>query len=82
MTQIEKNLSTFSPNENNKLVPPFKKGLLCVAKFSIDGKWYRARILRELKNRYEVLFLDYGNREIVGLNDIRKMPDNLNSLSY
>jgi len=53
-----------------------------VAKFSVDGKWYRARILRELKNRYEVLFLDYGNRELVGLNDIRKMPDNLSALSY
>lgn len=54
-----------------------KKGLLCVAKFSVDGNWYRAKITRELKNKYEVLFIDYGNVDIVFTNDVRKMPDNL-----
>jgi staphylococcal nuclease domain-containing protein 1 len=62
------------------LIPPFKKGLLCVAKFSVDGNWYRARITRELKNKYEVIFIDYGNVDVVYPNDIRKMQDNLVSL--
>ena len=62
------------------MIPPFKKGLLCVAKFSVDGNWYRARITRELKNKYEVIFIDYGNVDIVYPNDIRKLQDNLVSL--
>lgn len=70
-------MSTFSATEANKLLPPYKKGLLCVAKFSVDGNWYRAKITRELKNKYEVLFIDYGNVDIVFPNDVRKMPDNL-----
>ncbi|CAD8162146.1 unnamed protein product [Paramecium pentaurelia] len=78
--QIEKSLASFTAIEANKLIPPFKKGLLCVAKFSVDGNWYRAKITRELKNRYEVLFIDYGNVDIVSQNDIRKLPENLAAL--
>lgn len=59
------------------MVPPLKKGLLCLAKFS-DNKWYRAKIVKESgKNSYEVFFVDFGNVDVAPLNNIRKIPDNL-----
>lgn len=80
LTLIEKTLSAFEATEANKLVPPFKKGFACVAKFSVDNKWYRARVLRELKNRYEVLFVDYGNADTVVAANMRKTPDTIVTL--
>jgi len=43
-----------------------KKGDLCVAKYSGDGEWYRARVEKLLGDgEVAVLFVDYGNRETV-----------------
>jgi len=41
-----------------------KKGDLCVARYSGDGEWYRARVEKMLPDgEVSVLFIDYGNRE-------------------
>jgi staphylococcal nuclease domain-containing protein 1 len=41
-----------------------KVGDLCVARFSIDDEWYRARVLSLGANgAVSVLYIDYGNRE-------------------
>ncbi|CAD5126112.1 DgyrCDS14285 [Dimorphilus gyrociliatus] len=41
-----------------------KKGDLCVAKFSEDQTWYRAKILSiDAQKQAEILFIDFGNSE-------------------
>ncbi len=43
-------------------------GLLCAARFSQDGKWYRASVTRYLGNHsVTVKYVDYGNSEDVDL---------------
>lgn len=40
--------------------------MVFVAKYSADGEWYRARLIKELPDRkVHVQFLDYGNGEVV-----------------
>ncbi|OXA52850.1 staphylococcal nuclease domain-containing protein 1 [Folsomia candida] len=42
-----------------------KKGDLCVARFSADNEWYRAKIEKVEKDQVHVLYIDYGNREVI-----------------
>lgn len=41
-------------------------GTLCAAQYTVDDAWYRARVTQEVgPDSYEVLFVDYGNTEVV-----------------
>ena len=53
-----------------------KKGDVVAAKFSADGQWYRARIEKIIdKNRIEVTYVDYGNKELVKSLDLAALPE-------
>ena len=39
-------------------------GDICVAKFSLDDEWYRAKVLKIDGNKVHVLYIDYGNVKI------------------
>ncbi|XP_026582310.1 tudor domain-containing protein 15 [Pseudonaja textilis] len=57
---------------------PYESGkLACVVKYSTDGKWYRAFVLKHVsKTETDVIFVDYGNRERVLLKDLQAIhPD-------
>ncbi|XP_063171188.1 tudor domain-containing protein 15 [Candoia aspera] len=57
---------------------PYESGkLVCVVKYSTDGKWYRAVVLKHVsKTEIDVMFVDYGNRERVLLKDLQAIhPD-------
>ncbi|KAK9411205.1 TDRD15: Tudor domain containing 15 [Crotalus adamanteus] len=57
---------------------PYENGkLACVVKYSTDGKWYRAVVLKHVsKTETDVIFVDYGNRERVLLKDLQAIhPD-------
>ncbi|XP_058035572.1 tudor domain-containing protein 15 [Ahaetulla prasina] len=57
---------------------PYESGkLACVVKYSTDGKWYRAVVLKHVsKTETDVIFVDYGNRERVLLKDLQAIhPD-------
>ncbi|KAI0051169.1 transcription factor [Auriscalpium vulgare] len=58
-----------------------KSGDLVSAKFS-DGSWYRARIRRAspVKREAEVTFIDYGNQDTVGFQNIRPLDPKFRSL--
>merc|ERR1719318_15995 len=47
-------------------------GLVCVAKWSEDGVWYRAKVDKVEGEVVEVTFLDYGNTETVNTANIVK----------
>ena len=44
---------------------PIAQGSTVLAQYSLDGRWYRAYVERvhPSEPKYEVFFLDYGNRE-------------------
>ncbi|KAM9297939.1 LOW QUALITY PROTEIN: tudor domain-containing protein 6 [Morus bassanus] len=46
---------------------------VCLAQYSEDEKWYRALIISEVPcaEKVEVIYVDYGNRELVSLRNLR-----------
>ncbi|XP_025025808.1 tudor domain-containing protein 15 [Python bivittatus] len=57
---------------------PYESGkLACVVKYSTDGKWYRAVVLRHVsKTETDVMFVDYGNKERVLAKDLQDIHPN------
>ncbi|NXM53237.1 TDR15 protein, partial [Illadopsis cleaveri] len=57
---------------------PYKTGqVACVVKCPKDGKWYRAAVVQQVStNEVDVVFVDYGYRERVSVNDVQGViPD-------
>ncbi|KAI3402527.2 hypothetical protein KGF56_004619 [Candida oxycetoniae] len=61
-----------------------KKNELVSAKFSEDGKYYRAKFLGldKATNKYQVIHLDYGNKDKVPLSSLRYLPSKFNLAAY
>ena len=55
-------------------------GDFCAAKYSEDGLWYRARVSKVTSGGAEVVFVDYGNSEIVGLANLKVLQSQFTSL--
>lgn len=60
-TKLRKELQA-SPPLSGAYTP--KRNDLCVAKFSEDNEWYRARIEKVQGQNVTVLYVDYGNKEV------------------
>lgn len=60
----------------------YRSGDLVSAKFSIDNQWYRAKVKKNLvhKKEAEVVFIDYGNCEVVPYSNIRPLDARFRSL--
>ncbi|KAH9448966.1 hypothetical protein MJO29_009850 [Puccinia striiformis f. sp. tritici] len=60
----------------------YRTGDLVSAKFSVDNAWYRAKIRKNLahKKEAEVVFIDYGNSEVVSHSNIRSLDPRFKSL--
>ncbi|OAV88251.1 hypothetical protein PTTG_01501 [Puccinia triticina 1-1 BBBD Race 1] len=60
----------------------YKTGDLVSAKFSVDNAWYRAKIRKNFahKKEAEVVFIDYGNSEVVPHGNIRSLDPRFKSL--
>ncbi|NXG65274.1 TDR15 protein, partial [Hemiprocne comata] len=57
---------------------PYKTGqVACIVKYPKDGKWYRASVVQQVStNEVDVVFVDYGYRERVLLEDLQAvLPD-------
>ncbi len=54
---------------------------VCVAQFSMDDEWYRAKVLN-LKSNGEVtvLFIDYGNKEVTRTTRLAQIPSGFENL--
>lgn len=42
----------------------------CIAQYSDDENWYRAKVKKCFENEYEVEFIDYGNSEVVSASKV------------
>ncbi|KAM6180365.1 tudor domain-containing protein 15 [Erethizon dorsatum] len=51
---------------------PYQMGqIACIAKYSKDGKWYRAAVLTQVSNKeVDIIFVDYGYQERVLIKDL------------
>ena len=64
---------------------PYKPivGELCCARFSADEDWYRALVEQELSDaERSVLFVDYGNRDVVPVEHIRRVLPSFTRLPF
>lgn len=60
----------------------FKVGSVVAAQYS-DELWYRAKVEKVLPNSMaDIVFLDFGNKEIVNLNSLRAVPASLKEVPY
>jgi len=59
-----------NPPSDNELLP----GALLNAKYTIDGKWYEARVDELLSDSVRVTFTGYGNTEILPREYLCRMP--------
>jgi len=59
-----------NPPSDNELIP----GALLNAKYTIDGKWYEARVDELLSDSVRVTFTGYGNTEILPREYLCRMP--------
>jgi staphylococcal nuclease domain-containing protein 1 len=58
-----------------------KLGEICVAKFSLDGEWYRAKIISlQTNGDVIVLFIDYGNKEQTQTTKLAQIPAGFEAL--
>eukprot|EP00055_Hartaetosiga_balthica_P002903 m.5706 g.5706 ORF g.5706 m.5706 type:complete len:877 (-) comp2457_c0_seq1:83-2713(-) len=55
-------------------------GSLCSAEFSLDRHWYRAKVLEEVDGGYHVLYVDFGNEEVVSKRNILPLPESCKSI--
>ncbi|XP_072217987.1 tudor domain-containing 6 [Leuresthes tenuis] len=51
----------------------FFPGILCIALFDDDQLWYRAEVIDKVGDELSVLFVDYGNKSLVNISDVREM---------
>ncbi|KAF2673895.1 hypothetical protein BT63DRAFT_383949 [Microthyrium microscopicum] len=65
----------FHLSSQSKLPGPPKAGDVLAAKFSADGSWYRAKVRRNDREKQtaEVVYLDYGNSELVPWSALRPL---------
>lgn len=70
----------FHQGMSGALSGPPRTGEFVSAKFTYDGRWYRARVQRvDADNeRAVVCYIDYGNTETVAWSSLRPLPDQFN----
>ena len=56
-------------------------GMFVAALYAFDGNWYRGRVDKVNGDKAKVLFVDFGNTEIVKCQDIRPFPYDMYSFN-
>ncbi|NXX92080.1 TDRD1 protein, partial [Centropus bengalensis] len=59
-----------------------KAGEACCARFSGDGRWYRAVVLKTSRAMVEVLYADYGSTEMLPLSKVLPITDSYLKLPF
>ncbi|KFW68477.1 Tudor domain-containing protein 1, partial [Pygoscelis adeliae] len=59
-----------------------KLGEACCARFSGDGRWYRALVLKASQSVVKVLYADYGNTETLPLSKVLPITDSYLKLPF
>ncbi|NWW84387.1 TDRD1 protein, partial [Rhynochetos jubatus] len=59
-----------------------RPGDACCARFSGDGRWYRALVLKASQSLVKVLYADYGNTETLPLSKVLPITDSYLKLPF
>ncbi|NWU64316.1 TDRD1 protein, partial [Pterocles burchelli] len=59
-----------------------KVGEACCAKFSGDGRWYRALVLNACQSAVKVLYVDHGNTETLPVSELLPITDSYLKLPF
>ena len=68
-----------SSEETTELENLPEEGDYVCAQFSEDGQWYRSQVLGSEGNDLAVLYIDFGNSEVLPLTSLRVLGENLAS---
>lgn len=77
--RLEEEIATFCQSVNTSYRP--QVGEVVLTKYSLDGKFYRAKVLEVIDEAlFKVLFIDFGNTDLVADQDIREMNESFLSV--
>ncbi|XP_041043360.1 tudor domain-containing protein 6-like [Carcharodon carcharias] len=62
---------------NRELLSDISVGDSCFCKYCEDGQWYRAEVKKINGNMLTLQYVDYGNEDDVGIEQVKKMPKEL-----
>jgi hypothetical protein len=62
------------PKHSLKPLRPVHEGILCLARYSQDNRYYRAKIDSISHSVAHITFIDYGNSEQVPVSSLRQIP--------
>lgn len=68
--------------ETDLMVQDAYVGMACCAKFTDDNQWYRAEIIDIIDSSASVLFVDYGNTDVVQVHSLKQLTENLLKKPY
>lgn len=77
---IKSEMKKFAETQGDKPLPPpadfvVKRGLVCAGLFE-DSLWYRVRVDKRVSDtEYDVVFMDYGNTEVLTSDALRPIPN-------
>ncbi|NXD66242.1 TDRD1 protein, partial [Eolophus roseicapillus] len=82
--QLRKQLTELQDYCKSCIKEPFKPkpGEACCARFSGDGRWYRALVLKAFRSVVEVVYADYGNKETLPLSEVLPITDSYLKLPF
>ena len=68
-------VTSIQPLENRQSLSGslWNVGDKCMARYTVDDVWYTAVVEKVEGDQYHVLFIDYGNREVVGADRMRAL---------
>jgi len=80
LEKIDEILSKLDLDKQNPFTP--KIGELCLSKFTQDNNWYRGKCIQidKEKNTFLIVYIDFGNREVVKSDNIRKIDEKLTKI--
>lgn len=77
-------MTEYYNKEENRELHALKKvtsGQMVAAKFSYDNKWYRAEVINVVEDsQYEVFFVDYGDLEVLSIDNVFELRTDMLSL--
>lgn len=77
LTKLMENVKTLLDSSMSSGLTRPKRGDIVAAKFSIDNQWYRAKIEKVVQTKAHILYIDYGNREVVDISTLKELSSTL-----
>ncbi|XP_035667114.1 uncharacterized protein LOC118409857 isoform X3 [Branchiostoma floridae] len=80
LSKLMEDMGTYYNSGEKDFISNPEVGQGCVARFSEDNEWYRAKITKVMGNEVEVRYVDYGNSEKRLHTDLRMSKPNYSKL--